>query len=177
MQAGAWTWLEIAKLLAALSVPLAVLLLGFRLEGRKVANQELTKKRIAVFDVVAPRLNDILCFYRAIGHWSSLDPDKIIQCKRECDRQMHVYQALFSSGLFRVYQDFMKLCFETFSSAQGGMPAKLRLDLDHLRREMGHGWSGEWQGRVSNKATSIDAMVAGYETLMAAFAVEIGVDS
>ena len=39
MPAGAWTWLEVAKLLASLSIPVALLLLGLALERRKVANQ------------------------------------------------------------------------------------------------------------------------------------------
>jgi hypothetical protein len=176
MPAGAWTWLEIARLFASLSIPVALLLLGLALERRKVANQELTKKRIAVYDQVAPRLNDIMCFYRAVGHWASLDPDKIITAKREADRQMHVYRALFSPGFFATYQAFMDVCFETFSDPRGGTPAKLRIDRGHAMREMGARWSDAWTERCSGKPTPVGEMSAAYAAVMAAFAREIGVD-
>jgi hypothetical protein len=176
MPAGAWTWLEIARLLASLSIPVALLLLGLALERRKVANQELTKKRIVVYDQVAPRLNDIMCFYRAVGHWASLDPDKIITAKREADRQMHVYRALFSPGFFATYQTFMDVCFETFSDPRGGAPAKLRLDRAHVTRQMGPRWVDAWAERCSAKPATVAEMSAAYTAVMTAFAREIGVD-
>jgi len=176
MPAGAWTWLEIAKLLASLSIPVALLLLGLALERRKVANQELTKKRIAVYDQVAPRLNDIMCFYRAVGHWASLDPDKIIAAKREADRQMHVYRALFSAEFFAAYQAFMDACFETYSDPRGGAPAKLRLDRAHAASQMGPRWVDAWDERCSARPTPVTEMSAAYVKVMTAFAREIGVD-
>ena len=176
MPAGAWTWLEVAKLLASLSIPVALLLLGLALERRKVANQELTKKRIAIYDQVAPRLNDILCFYRAVGHWASLDPEKIIAAKREADRHMHVYRALFSTEFFASYKAFMDLCFETYSDPRGGAPAKLKLDRAHVMREMGPRWVEGWTERCSANETRIAELSRAYDAVMHAFAREIGVD-
>lgn len=176
MPAGAWSWLEVAKLVASLSVPMAVLVLGLILERRKVANQELTKKRIAVFDVVAPKLNDIFCFYRVVGHWATLEPDRVIAAKRDADRQIHVYRALFSATFFAAYQDFMAAGFEMFSSPEGGAPAKLRLDLTHVSREMGTRWQVAWRERVSARPTPIGEFSVAYQRVMKAFAREIGVD-
>lgn len=175
MQAGPWSWLEVAKLVASLSMPVAVLVLGLMLERRKVANQELTKKRITVFDKVAPRLNDMYCFYRVVGHWRALDPDKIIAGKREIDREMHVYRALFSAELFTAYMEFMRSCFMMYGGA--GHSAKLRLDVDYARREMGAGWNESWLAGIDAMAPSSAADVtARYDALMHAFSREIGVD-
>lgn len=176
MPAGVWTWLEVAKLVASLSVPVAVLVLGLMLERRKVANQELTKKRIAVFDAVAPRLNDIFCFHRAVGHWATLDPERVIAAKRDADRQIHVYRALFSADFFAAYQGFMAASFEMFSAPEGGSPAKLRLDLAHVSPEMGARWQDSWRERVSETPTPIGELTAAYQRVMTAFAREIGVD-
>ncbi|MBL8698865.1 MAG: hypothetical protein JNK67_10860 [Alphaproteobacteria bacterium] len=176
MPAGAWTWLELAKLLASLSVPVAVLVLGLMLERRKVANQELTRKRIAVFDAVAPKLNDILCFYRAVGHWATLDPDRIVAAKRDADRQVHIYRALFSAEFFAAYKSFMTASFEMFSDPAGGAPAKLRLDPAHCAAEMGKGWQDAWRARISDRPTPVAEFGAAYDRLMIAFAREIGVD-
>ena len=134
---GSWTLLEIVRLGAQIALPVALILIGLKFERRKVANQELVRKRIAVYDHVAFRLNDILCFYKAVGGWAGMDPDTVIQAKREADRQMYVYRALFSDRLFQAYSAFNDSCFRTHADPAGGTPAKLKLDLGHVQREMG----------------------------------------
>lgn len=178
---GSWTLLELFKLAASLSLPFALLFIGLRLERRKVANQELVRKRVAVYDYVAFRLNDILCFYSAVGDWAKMNPDTVIAAKREADRHMHVYRALFSGALFNAYKRFMRVCFEVFSDPQGGTPAKLKLDVDHLRRNMGPKFDETWLARVHfppppEAQNSIDAVRVAYVTLMREFAREIGVE-
>lgn len=175
MEAGAWTWLEVAKLLASLSIPMALLLLGLALERRKIANQELTKKRIAVYDVVAPRLNDIFCFFTAVGHWRDLDPAKIIEKKREVDRQMHIYRVMYSSNLMETYNAFMDSAFTMFSGV--GLPARLRMDRDFIGSQIGSAWNTEWTASLDTEnPTPVSEFRTRYHALMDTFAREIGVD-
>jgi hypothetical protein len=179
--AGSWTLLELVRLAAQIALPVALILFGLRLERRKVANQELVRKRIAVYDHVAFRLNDILCFYKAVGGWAAMNPDTVIQAKREADRQMYVYRALFSERLFKAYSAFNDACFRTHSDPAGGAPAKLKLDLAHVRREMGARFDTEWLKRVheppaGEPPSSVARVEAAYRELMAEFAREIGVE-
>ena len=69
-----WNSLEIAKLLLGLLTPAAVAALGFylqrvagRLENRKWANQKIVERRLAIYDEIAPMLNDLLCYFTYVG--------------------------------------------------------------------------------------------------------------
>ena len=175
---GPWTLLELLKLAASLSLPFALLFIGLRLERRKVANQELVRKRVAVYDYVAFRLNDILCFYTAVGDWAKMNPETVIAAKREADRHMHVYRALFSQPLFAAYKTYMNACFETYADPRGGLPAKLRLDVEHVKTNLGMSWNDAWVARISapEKCRKVDEHRAAYVALMKEFAREIGVE-
>ena len=76
-----WNSLELAKLAVAISTPLTVLAVGWWIRQREQINGELIRKRIAIYDEVVPRGNDILCFFLGVGHWRELDPAKVIECK------------------------------------------------------------------------------------------------
>ena len=178
---GSWTLLEIVRLGAQIALPVALILIGLKFERRKVANQELVRKRIAVYDHVAFRLNDMLCFHSAVGDWAKMNPDTVVAAKREADRHMHVYRALFSPALFAAFRNFMRVCFEVYADPQGGSPAKLKLDLAHVRRHMGAKFDEAWLPRLHLPAppeppNSIDAVRAAYVALMQEFAKEIGVE-
>jgi uncharacterized membrane-anchored protein YhcB (DUF1043 family) len=65
-----WWTAVIAPLLTGI-LGVAAGYIAIRFDVKKVSNQELIKKRIAIYDEMAPKLNDLLCFFFALGHGRS----------------------------------------------------------------------------------------------------------
>jgi hypothetical protein len=164
-------WLEYAKLgVAALTpimtglVAIFVVRLGNRMNATQQLNEELLKKRLALFEEIAPNLNDIYCFYQAIGHWTELTPDDIVRRKRTIDRAIQVNRFLFRPAFWDAYEEFEQAHFEMFSAP--GQPAKLRLDVDRVRELAGSRFKAEWMPMFSAKTGSHEEQRADYQKLM-----------
>ncbi len=164
-------WLEYVKIgVAALTpimtglVGLIVLRMGTKLETTKQLHQELLKKRLQLFEDVVPKLNDIHCFYQSVGHWAELSPEEVIRRKRAIDRVIQVNRYLFRSDFWDEYQRFEQAHFEMF--AVPGQPARLRLDLDHVRKLTGKAFKDEWLPFVSSKTGSHEEQRKHYQALM-----------
>jgi hypothetical protein len=76
-----WNSLEVAKFIVSIISPLILIFLGFWINRRikhteflNWTNQKVIEKRIAIFDQIAPLLNDLYCFFMYIGHWKELTP-------------------------------------------------------------------------------------------------------
>lgn len=120
--ASLWNSLEIAKLIVSTLTPLIVLLFGLwisrslkRLEHLQWTNQKITEKRIAVFEELAPLLNDLLCYFTFVGCWKDLTPIEAVKLKRKLDRIVHVHAPLFSKEFLNKYNDFINACYGTYS--------------------------------------------------------------
>jgi hypothetical protein len=123
--------LEIARLAVSVLTPLSVTALGWlisrrlkRLELVQWTNQKLIEKRLAIYDIVAPQLNALLCFYTWVGYWKDISPDDVIRIKRDLDRTLHVYRHLFDDEVYRAYHALMLALFDTHSGA--GRDARIR---------------------------------------------------
>ena len=79
-------------------------------------HQELLRKRLQLFEDVAPKLNDIHCFFQAIGHWAELSPDEVIKRKRAIDRSIEGNRYLFRSDFWDAYRRFETTHFDLFSA-------------------------------------------------------------
>jgi hypothetical protein len=176
--AGEADWLEYAKLgIAALTpvmtglVGMFVVRLGNRLESSRTLGQELLRKRLALFEDLAPKLNDIFCFYQAVGHWSELNPDDVIRRKRAIDRAIQVNRYLFRSDFWAAYQQFETLHFEMFSGA--GQSARLRLDMTYIRERLGDLFKSEWMPFVSSQAGDHETQRQAYEQVMTILGDEV----
>jgi len=144
-------------------------------DRRKTINQELIKKRIEVFDKMAPKLNDLLCFARCVGDWRNLSPVLMLQHKRDLDRDFAIYRALFSETLAQAY--FNLIADQYFATWQGsGQNARLRVSPARLMSEWGAGWDPAWNGLFSAVQDSRrpEQIAQAYNALMKQFAVEIG---
>ena len=164
-------WLEYAKLGVAALTPimtgligLLVVRLGSKVEATKQLNQELMRKRLQLFEELAPKLNDIHCFYQAVGHWADLNPEEVIRRKRSIDRAIQVNRYLFRSDFFDEYQRFEEAHFEMFSAP--GQPARLRLDLDHVGKRAGTAFQKDWISSASAKPGSHQDQSQAYQALM-----------
>ncbi len=121
---GGWTSVEVAKLVVGVLTPLTVVALGVvvargtrRVEAVQEANKAVITRRLAVFDLVATKLNQLLCFATFVGRWKEISPDQALQLKRGVDEVMFANKPLFSDALFTAYQGFMACLFEMNSGA------------------------------------------------------------
>ncbi len=167
-----WTAVAVPFLSAGLAVLGAWVAVGF--DRRKSANQELIKKRIAIYDDVVPKINDLLCYFNCIGDWRSLNPEQLIDHKRKLDRKMYIYGALFSQELTVRFHDYINTCFSTYSGH--GRPAKLTANVEFLKRQWGNGWVLKWNECfvAATEAIKKDELRPKYDALLNQFAIEIG---
>ncbi len=171
---GAPLWSLIATPMLTGAIGIVAAYIAIRFDARKSVNQELIKKRISVYDSVAPKLNELLCFFLSRGSWKSLNPPLIIQRKRELDQTIYIYGPLFSPSIFEQYNIFIHTCFKTFVAV--GRDACLRADRNRLKIEWGSEWKPEWDScfvAPAEAAKSEDVMQE-YNKLLAQLATEIG---
>lgn len=162
-----------AALSAAFGLGAAWIAIAF--DRRKTINQELIKKRIEVFDLMAPKLNDLLCFARCVGAWRTLSPGQMLQHKRDLDRLFAIHGALFSRRLAKAY--FNLIAGQYFATWQGsGLDATLRVAPGRLKSEWKTDWDPKWDAAFSppQQAAQPEQIAAAYNALMNQFAVEIG---
>ena len=183
MDSGTWTSLEVAKLAVAVLTPILLVLLGLLVARRTKnldlahwLNQQLIERKLAVHDDMAPKLNDLYCLFRFLGHFRDISPPAAIDRKRALDKKFHVNRALFTSDFQAAYHSFMDACFLMGSTL--GEDAKLKLDPTKLRKERGEDmrWDDKWDDRFAvAEALKPPEFDRRYDALVAAFARELGV--
>jgi hypothetical protein len=143
---------------------LIILRMSNRMETNQQLHHELLKKRLALFEEIAPNLNDIYCFYQAVGHWTELTPDDVVRRKRTIDRAIQVNRFLFRPEFWDAYKDFEKAHFEMFTGP--GQPAKLRVDTDRVQQLAGNHFKTEWMPFLSSKTGAHEEQQRHYQRLM-----------
>jgi hypothetical protein len=171
-------WLKYAQLIVAALTPIMtgvvgiiLVRMGTKLDVTKQLHQELLRKRLQLFEDIAPKINDVFCFFQAVGHWADLGPEEIIKRKRAIDRVIQVNRYLFRSDFWETYQRFESAHFEMYAAV--GRPARLRLDVAHLRGRVGEAFKPEWSDFVSAKGGDHEQQRAYYEALMEILGREI----
>jgi hypothetical protein len=168
-----WWWGPV--LTALLTAVLAVVgaWIAIRFDRQKAINQELIKKRIALYDEIVPKANDLLCYFLCVGDWKSLCPSKLLVHKRALDRFANIHGALFSADAIAAYETFIADCFSTFSGR--GKPAKLRADMARLKRQFGQDWQAAWEDHFeTGNVVDDQRLKASYDRFVEALAEEIG---
>ena len=181
-----WPTLELAKLAVGVLTPLSMALLGWlfsrqlkRLDLSNWSNQKLIEKRLAIYDEIAPRLNQLLCFFTWVGYWKTVSPAQAIQAKRELDRTLNIYRHVYEPEVYEAYQDFILALFETYTGA--GHDARLRAliwgDDGDRRTDCGYTWDEAWTASFSEpgQAAGKPEVRARYKALMAALTRSLGV--
>src|SRR5262245_26093560 len=165
------TWMEFARLGVAALTPIMTLVvgilvvhLGTKLDATKQLHAELLRKRLTLFEDIAPKLNDMHCFFLAVGHWAELTPEEVIRRKRAIDRAIQINRYLFRSDFWEAYQRFEQAHFEMFAAV--GQPARLRMDMDYIRERIGDFFRKEWMLAVSSKAGDHEEQRRLYQALM-----------
>jgi hypothetical protein len=144
------TWLDIIRTAAAVAVPVVVAWLAYRLNSRakrweanQWRNQELIRARLAYYQDLAPKLNDLMCYFTFVGGWKELTPPRVIALKRDVDRLFYSASPLFSAACSEAYDGFMEVCFATFGN--WGNDAKLRTGFLRRRQAAPQHWDEEWE--------------------------------
>ena len=129
-----WNSLEVAKLAVAALVPLTLLGLGLivarntrRLDSYQHANQTVVARRHEIFQEVAPKLNQLLCFMALVGRWKEITPTDVLSLKRDVDEVMYTNCLLFSDTLFATYHAFMARFFAMYATIDGDALIRARI--------------------------------------------------
>lgn len=180
MEAGPWNYLEVAKLVTGLFVPAALAIFGIyvhritkRFEHVQWQSQKLIEKRLAIYDELAPILNDVLCYFTYVGAWREFAPPKIVSMKRQIDKRIYHAAPLFSEEFFHACMEFQGLCFETYTG--WGRDALLRTNFRRRQECRPHDWNEEWCANFSKEASDPAAIRDAYNRIMNVFAKDIGV--
>ena len=143
-----WDSLKIPIMIMATLAPIVIAFLAIRfnrtikrLKKKHQTNQRRIEKRIEIYDRIGPKLNDLFCFYCYNGNWKEITPIDIIRLKKELDKDMNVYSPLFSNNISEKYDDFMRLCFVSFSGWEHKEKIK---SLYEIRQEHNVEWNDDW---------------------------------
>ena len=180
MPTGPWNWLEVAKLVAGLLTPLALALLGVhvhrvtkRFEHLQWRSQKLIEKRLAIYDELAPLLNDLLCYFSFVGGWRDMDPPEVVALKRSIDKKVFLAAPLFSGEFFNACMAFQALCFETYTG--WGRDPRLRTHSARRREGRSADWKEDWNALFSGSVASPQEVRVAYKRVMESFSQDIGV--
>ncbi|BDV35512.1 hypothetical protein [Methylocystis iwaonis] len=147
---------------------------GILTDKKKAANQELIKQKLVLYKEVAPEVNAIFCYIFFLGNWRTLTPSDVLEKKRACDKQMHIYRPLFDEALFVAYQKFIEACFREFNGF--GKPATIRLKLATAQGYWLSEWDSNWARFFSNEEAPDAELSTHYEQFMRQFAKELGAE-
>ncbi|MCM2494204.1 hypothetical protein [Burkholderia glumae] len=176
--------LDIARLAVSVLTPLSVTALGWlisrrlkRLELVQWTNQKLIEKRLAIYDIIAPQLNALLCFYTWVGYWKDISPDDVIRIKRDLDRTLHVYRHLFDDEVYHTYHALMLALFDVHSGA--GRDARIRSLVTGPNGDRtvhgNYAWHASWSERFAiAKVLPGDEIQSRYYRLMDALRGSLG---
>jgi hypothetical protein len=73
-------------------------------------------RRHEIFQEVAPKLNQLLCFMALVGRWKEITPTDVLSLKRDVDEVMYTNCLLFSDTLFATYHAFMARFFAMYAT-------------------------------------------------------------
>jgi hypothetical protein len=177
--AAEWNSLEIAKLAVGALTPILIVGLGWvisraaqRIEDAQWINRKVIEQRLALFEEVAPKLNDLYCFFMRVGNFQDVTPPEAIQRKRELDKLFHSHEPLFSPTVADCYLAFIKACFGEF---EGGVarPAKIRASRPRQLQERGRAWKRKWDPLFAADGNEHEIKVT-HDKLLEAFGEEVG---
>lgn len=187
MAQSTWTSLEISKLVVGALTPIAVAGIGWwltrvgrRIEEAQWATRNVVGRRVELHREMAPRLNDLFCYFAWVGHFRELDPPQIVDIKRALDRIYYTNEHLFSAEFRAAYQSFMDARFRHWQAP--GADAKQITSRKRLGVERGAApWTSAWDSLFVPEPGNLAEVVARqrdtYEHVMTAFARDLGVPS
>jgi hypothetical protein len=138
-------------------------------------SEKVIERRLAVFQELAPLLNDLLCYFTYIGCWKELTPLEVVKLKRRIDKSVYVNAPLFPSSFIVRYNALIHECYSMFTG--WGEDAKLRTQRQRRKQAAGSSWDQAWDACFvpENEATEPKRIREVYSEFMSYFAQELGV--
>ena len=173
-----WNTLKLPVTMVAIIAPLVIVVLIVRynriikrLKEAQQTNQKIIEKRTEVFGRVGPQLHEILSFFLYTGNWKKLAPIDMLDLKSKLDKDITINAPLFSDDLLATYQDFMQLCFISYS----GWEQEEKIKSQYiLRQEKSVGWDSEWIDYFdTNNVVEGIKLKESYDKLMECFQKEL----
>lgn len=144
--------LEVWKVLVSILTPIVLIALTFVVNNSiqergallKREEQVLAEKQ-KIYAELGRRLNVIYIYIADVGDFKSYTPPRIVEMKREIDRQFFMYRPYWSETTEKSFNAFMKAAFQTYVGA--GKPAMINAkpsqkiaayDVDKLQ------WDPNW---------------------------------
>lgn len=122
---------EIFKLIVSALTPVVLAFLTYVINGAiqergaalKREEQILAEKQ-RIYAELGRRLNIFYVYAADVGDFRAYEPPRVIEYKREADRQFFMYRPYWSPSTRAHYNAFMLAVFKTYNGA--GLPAKIR---------------------------------------------------
>jgi hypothetical protein len=122
--------LEMWKVLLSILTPLVLVALTFVVNNAiqergallKREEQILAEKQ-KIYGELGRKLNVFYVYVADVGDFRSYTPPRVVEMKREADRQFFMYRPYWSEATEKRYNEYMKAAFLTYTGA--GMPAKI----------------------------------------------------
>lgn len=148
--AAGWSSLEIAKLVVAALIPVAIFSAGLivarearKYEERQWVARKLFEARLECWDKFGPPLLDLNNFFALIGHFREITPPQAFELRRKIDEVAYTNVHVLGAGFLERYNSFMHTCFVMHTGFRGH--EALRTSLSRHRAERGAGdWDPTW---------------------------------
>lgn len=122
--------LEVWKVLVSILTPLVLIALTFVVNNSiqergallKREEQVLAEKQ-KIYAELGRKLNIIFVYIADVGDFKSYTPPRVVELKREADRQFFMYRPYWSDTTEKNYIDYMNAAFTTYTGV--GLPAKI----------------------------------------------------
>ena len=85
--------------------------------------EQILAEKQKIYAELGRRLNIFYVYVADVGDFRSYTPPRVVELKREADRQFFMYRPYWSDSTEKRYNEFMKAAFLTYTGA--GLPAKI----------------------------------------------------
>lgn len=144
--------LDIWKVIISALTPIAIGALTFVVNSAVQERGELLKReeqilseKQKVYGDLGKRLNIIYVYLADVGDFKLYTPERVIEMKRESDRQFFVYRPYWSETTEQRYNDYMKAAFTTYNGV--GLPARINASKGEkiaAYEQDGLKWDAKW---------------------------------
>jgi hypothetical protein len=115
-------------------------------------DEQILAEKQKIYAELGKRLNVFYVYVADVGDFRSYTPPRVVEMKREADRQFFVYRPYWSEVTESRYNEFMRAAFSTYNGA--GLPAKINAsrsqkvaayEVDKLK------WDSTWDEYFTEK--------------------------